>query len=100
MNDWYRITFSADDIAAASEMSPEDRNAMIETMVARLDERLKENPRDQEGWQRLVRSYVVLGKTDDARAALSRGIAALGEKSPEAAGLQELAASLGLTRAE
>ena len=54
----------ADDIAAASQMSPEDRNAMIETMVARLDEKLKENPLDPEGWQRLVRSYVVLGKTD------------------------------------
>ena len=31
---------------------------MIETMVARLDEKLKENPQDAEGWQRLVRSYV------------------------------------------
>ena len=35
---------SADEMAAASQMSPQDRNAMIETMVARLDERLKENP--------------------------------------------------------
>ena len=73
---------------------------MIETMVARLDERLKENPRDAEGWQRLVRSYQVLGKTDAARDALARGVAALGEKSEQAAQLQALAASLGVTRAE
>ena len=73
---------------------------MITSMVARLDERLKENPRDVEGWRRLIRSYVVLGKTDEARDALSRGIAALGATSPEAATLQELASSLGLARAE
>ena len=91
---------SADEMAAASEMSPQDRNAMIETMVARLDERLKENPRDAEGWQRLVRSYQVLGKTDAARDALARGVAALGEKTEQAAELQALAASLGLVRAE
>jgi cytochrome c-type biogenesis protein CcmH len=88
------------DIDAASQMSTEDRNAMIASMVARLDERLKQNPRDAEGWRRLIRSYVVLGKTDEAHDALSRGIAALGATSPEAATLQELASSLGLARAE
>jgi cytochrome c-type biogenesis protein CcmH len=95
-----RASPSADEMAAASEMSPEDRNAMIETMVARLDARLKENPQDAEGWQRLVRSYQVLGKTDAARDALARGVAALGEKTEQAAELQALAASLGLVRAE
>jgi cytochrome c-type biogenesis protein CcmH len=90
----------ADDIAAASQMSPEDRNAMIATMVARLDEKLKQNPLDAEGWQRLVRSYVVLGKTDEARDALARGVAALGAASEKAAGLKAFAAALGLTRAE
>ena len=90
----------ADDIAAASQMSPEDRNAMIETMVARLDEKLKQNPLDPQGWQRLVRSYVVLGKTDQARGALARGVAALGAASEQAAELQAFAAALGLTRAE
>jgi cytochrome c-type biogenesis protein CcmH len=88
------------DVDAASQMSTEDRNAMIASMVARLDERLKQNPRDAEGWQRLIRSYVVLGKTDEARDALSRGIAALGATSPEAATLQEFSSSLGLARAE
>ncbi len=55
---------SRDQIEAASSMSAEDRGAMIETMVAGLDEKLRQNPRDWEGWSKLVRSYVVLGKAD------------------------------------
>jgi cytochrome c-type biogenesis protein CcmH len=85
---------------AAAGMSAEDRNAMIAGMVAKLDERLKQNPRDSEGWQRLVRSYVVLGRENEARDALARGVAALGEASPEAATLQAFAESLGLVRAQ
>ena len=38
-------------------MSDADRNAMIEAMVAGLDEKLRENPHDLEGWPRLIRSY-------------------------------------------
>ena len=51
----------------AASMSDADRTAMIETMVAGLDEKLRQNPRDPEGWTRLVRSYLVLGKTEAAR---------------------------------
>ncbi len=58
-------------VAAASDMTPAQRQAMIEGMVARLDARLREAPEDLEGWQRLIRSYRVLGRggdADDARA--------------------------------
>jgi len=88
------------DVQAAGQMSADDRNAMIATMVAKLDAELRENPHNPEGWQRLVRSYVVLGKADEARDAVSRGVAALGDKTPEAQTLQAFAASLGLARAE
>ena len=77
-------------IDAAAGMSAEDRNAMIETMVAGLDERLRQNPRDLEGWTRLVRSYHVLGRADAARDALKRGMAALGEDSEEGKQLAEV----------
>jgi cytochrome c-type biogenesis protein CcmH len=43
----------------------------IAAMVAGLAERLKRTPNDPEGWQRLVRSYAVLGEADKARAALA-----------------------------
>ena len=81
-------------------MSAEDRTAMIEQMVAGLDERLRENPRDLEGWQRLVRSYHVLGRGDEARDALKRGTAALGQDSAEGRQLAEFSTSLGWTAAE
>lgn len=68
---------TADDVTAAQQMMPEDRRQMIEGMVAGLDEKLRANPDDLEGWQRLIRSYVVLGRPDDAKAALSRALAGL-----------------------
>ena len=52
---------SQDDIAMAADMSAEDRQEMIETMVTSLAEKLQENPDDFAGWQRLARAYQVLG---------------------------------------
>jgi len=90
----------AGDVDAASSMSPQDREAMINTMVAGLDEKLRQNPRDPEGWMRLVRSYVVLGKADQAREALGRAVAVFGADSDEAKKLTAFAASLGLAATE
>ena len=54
-------------MAAAQGMSAEERNQMIAAMVDGLAERLKQNPDDLEGWQRLGQSYAVLGRHDEAR---------------------------------
>ncbi len=62
---------SQQDIAAASEMSAEERMAMISGMIDNLAERLKEDPSDKAGWQRLIRSYIVLGRKEEARAAIA-----------------------------
>lgn len=86
----------ADAIAAAESMSAEDRRAMIGNMVAGLDARLRENPADPEGWQRLVRSYQVLGEPSAASDALARGVAGLGEGSEAANALVEFGLSLGV----
>jgi cytochrome c-type biogenesis protein CcmH len=61
-----------DSIAAAADMSADDRNAMILSMVARLRDRLKTSPEDTEGWLRLARAYDVLGDVDAAFTALAR----------------------------
>ncbi|WP_027053402.1 c-type cytochrome biogenesis protein CcmI [Mesorhizobium erdmanii] len=90
----------AADVDNASSLSPQDREAMINTMVAGLDEKLRQNPRDPEGWMRLVRSYVVLGKADQARDALGRAISVFGAGSDEAKKLTAFAASLGLAATE
>jgi cytochrome c-type biogenesis protein CcmH len=56
------------DVAA---MSPADREAFITSMVDRLATRLKADGRDLAGWIRLARAYKVLGREDDARAAIA-----------------------------
>ena len=64
-----------DDVKAAAEMSPEDRQAMIRSMVERLAGKLKENPDDLAGWQRLANAYRVLGeeaKAKEAEAQIAR----------------------------
>nr|WIE90717.1 c-type cytochrome biogenesis protein CcmI [Mesorhizobium sp. WSM4875] len=90
----------AGQVEAAQQMTPQDRQAMIETMVASLDDRLKQNPRDEEGWMRLIRSYVVLGKADRARDALGRAVAVFGADSEQAKKFTAFAASLGVTATE
>lgn len=85
---------------AGGLISDKDQAEMIGEMVAGLDRRLKENPDDPAGWQRLVRSYVVLRKPEEAADALARGIDALGAGSEAAAGLREFAAALGVKAKE
>lgn len=85
---------------AAASMSSGDRKAMIETMVAGLDQKLRENPQDTDGWMRLVRSYVVLGKTQEARSALERGLEALGASTDNGRKLTEFSAGLGIPVSE
>ena len=58
---------SADDMAVAAEMTPEDRQAMIEGMVAQLSERLATEGGDVEDWNRLIRSLAVLERLDEAQ---------------------------------
>ena len=91
---------TAEDVEAAGLISDKERAAMIGDMVEGLDRRLRENPQDPEGWQRLVRSYVVLERAEAAADALARGMAALGQESQAAAELQGFAASLGVTEKE
>jgi len=85
---------TTEDVDAAASMSPEDRQAMVEGMVQRLDESLRENGGDIDGWKRLVRSYMILNRRDDALDALKRGVAVLDvEKRAELTGF---AAGLGV----
>lgn len=51
----------------------------ISAMVERLAERLKVEPKDADGWRRLVRAYAVLGETEKAKAALREGRKALAQ---------------------
>ena len=43
----------------------------VGAMVNGLAARLKQNPKDAAGWQRLIRAYAVMGRRDDAKSALA-----------------------------
>ncbi|MSP66859.1 MAG: c-type cytochrome biogenesis protein CcmI [Alphaproteobacteria bacterium] len=59
------------DVQAAQQMSEADRAQMIQGMVARLTDRLRENPEDIDGWRRLARAQAVLGERSKARDAFA-----------------------------
>jgi cytochrome c-type biogenesis protein CcmH len=83
-------------VDAVQSMTPDARRQMIEDMVAGLDKRLSEDGRDLEGWQRLIRAYAVLGRRDDALAALARARVALANETQSLEALAALARTLGL----
>lgn len=60
---------SAADVAAAANMSEKDRGEMIRSMVAGLAARLQQNGDDIDGWERLLRAYMVLGERTKAQVA-------------------------------
>ncbi|WP_226621607.1 c-type cytochrome biogenesis protein CcmI [Alloyangia pacifica] len=59
---------SSADVEAASDMSDEDRQAMIEGMVDNLSQRLASEGGSPEEWARLLTALGVLGQTDRAAA--------------------------------
>lgn len=85
-----------DQVAAAQDMTAGERNAMIESMVAQLDEKLRTNPDDMAGWQRLVKAYTVLGRKADASAAVDRAVGAFGADSAKVDEIVAFARSLGV----
>jgi cytochrome c-type biogenesis protein CcmH len=76
---------------ALAGASPDERLAVIRSMVARLAARLQKTPDDWAGWERLGRSYMVLGEPEKARAAYAR---ALTLKPDDAALREALAAAV------
>jgi len=65
------------DVEAAAKMDKGERTDFIRSMVARLDDNLKQNGDDPEGWARLARAYGVLGEQDKAEAATAQARTAL-----------------------
>lgn len=57
---------SEDDIAAAAEMSPEDRAEMVRGMVASLSDRLATDGGPPTDWAQLIRALGVLGQAERA----------------------------------
>jgi cytochrome c-type biogenesis protein CcmH len=87
---------SAGDVAAAQELTPDQRSEMIRGMVDRLSERLKTDGSDLDGWLRLMRAYIVLGEPEKARIALADARKAVGEDADKRKTLDDFAKGLGI----
>jgi cytochrome c-type biogenesis protein CcmH len=87
---------TAQQLASASSLPPAQQAAMVEQMVARLEGRLKADPKDEDGWIRLMRSRMALGQAEAAGAALRSGLAAFAGDSAAAGRLRSAAAELGV----
>lgn len=83
---------SQEDIENAQDLTVEERQAFILSMVERLATRLEDEPDDLDGWMRLGNAYSVLGDREQAIAALERAEVLLSETSqndPRRQALQE-----------
>jgi cytochrome c-type biogenesis protein CcmH len=87
---------TAEQMAAAGQMSAGDREAMVAGMVQRLSDRLVKNPHDLDGWQRLMRARMVLGQADAASQAYREGSKAFAGSPADQAALRRTAADLGV----
>ncbi len=79
-------------LTASSGVAPPDIGAMVAGLAARL----KQNPDDPAGWQRLVRAYHVLGDDAKARATLADARTAMAKNADALAGLSAEAKELKL----
>lgn len=86
-----------DDIAAAQEMTPEQRQEMIMSMVNGLAERLEAEPDNPEGWARLMQAYMVLGQENDALAAYQKAEEIFADQPDLIARFASLAREIGLS---
>ena len=86
--------------AEVEAMSPAERDAMIREMVEGLDTKLREDPMNLEGWERLIRARMVLGDRDEAQDALNRALETFAKAPFPTRTLVELAAELQLAMPE
>jgi cytochrome c-type biogenesis protein CcmH len=61
-----------EDVENAQDLTADERQAFILSMVERLAARLEDEPNDLDGWMRLGNAYSVLGDNVQAIAALER----------------------------
>ncbi len=88
---------SAADVAAAQNMSDEERQNMIRSMVSRLSERLNSEGGTPAEWARLIGAYGVLGEKDLAAKAWARARQEFDGKAEELAAIRDAANRAGVT---
>ncbi|WP_322866260.1 tetratricopeptide repeat protein [Aquicoccus sp. G2-2] len=87
---------SQEDIASAATMAPQDRQAMIRSMVSGLAERLAQDGGSADEWARLITSQAALGNAKAAQKAYDDGRAALKGDTDALAKLDAAAIKAGI----
>ncbi len=83
------------DAAALATMSPEEQAQMTADLAARLEQ----NPREFDGWLRLIRAYAVSNQQSKAQAALDRALTIFAKAPFPRRQLLALGSELGLAAA-
>lgn len=87
---------SAGDVEAAADMSPEDRQAMIEGMVAQLQDRLASQGGSAEEWAQLIRALGMLGRLEEAQKIYAEAKTQFQGRAAELAVVEQAAAAVDL----
>ena len=88
---------SQDDVANAAELSEQDRQQMIEGMVANLADRLNREGGSADEWVRLIRAELVLNRPDMASKTVTRALDALQSDVDGLEKIKAAARSLGVS---
>ncbi|MBF5079860.1 c-type cytochrome biogenesis protein CcmI [Paracoccus sp. NBH48] len=86
----------ADALAAAEDLSPEDRARMIQDMVDRLQQRLATEGGSPEEWARLIAALAMLDQRDQATAILTEARQRFGSAPDALAPIERAATDAGL----
>jgi cytochrome c-type biogenesis protein CcmH len=87
---------TAADVAAAAELTSEEREAMVRGMVEGLSARLADEGGPAADWARLIGALGVLGETDRARATYAEAQARFAGRSADLAALLAAAEAAGV----
>ena len=87
---------TSSDIASAQAMSPEERQAMIEGMVAQLSDRLANEGGTAQEWAQLIGALAVLGRTEQAQAVWREGARTFADSAADLATVTAAAERAGL----
>ncbi len=89
---------SAEQMAAAAQMTPGQQDAMARAMVARLAARLAADPRNEAGWVQLMRARMALNDAGGARQALAQARASFASDTAALARIDAAADTLAVAR--
>ncbi len=86
-------TIAAPPAATAQPLAADEKNAMVDGMIAKLAQKLIDNPKDRDGWAMMIRSLTVRGDKAGAEKALNDALAIFKDDPATIEGLKNIATS-------